>query len=150
MSFAYLQFRESSCGQTREDLTLFLLERGCFLSLLVMIGARGWKAVLWIGGVLSIHRLSENTFLLGTWHPGQGVVRVEQWAASYPGVFPSLVQDNCSGAQRCCTVQNCLVKGLVNYAQQSIPCGNEASLALAALLLSSFINPQGVRDCCGE
>lgn len=124
-SFAYLQFRESSCGQTREWIWLSsFLQVGCFSSLLVMIGAWVWKAVLRIGEVLSIHRLSENTFLLGTWHPGQGVVRVEQRAASYPGVFSSLVQDNCSGAQRCCTVQNCLVKGLVNYAQQPIPCGN--------------------------
>lgn len=70
--------------------------------------------------------------------------------ASSQGVFPSLVQDHASGTQQCHTVQNCHVKGLVNYAQQSILCGNEAFPGLASLLPFPFINPKGVRDCWGE
>lgn len=90
-------------------------------------------------------------FWLEAWYAGQGAVRVfGSKTASSQGVFPSLVQDHASGTQQCHTVQNCHVKGLVNYAQQSILCGNEAFPGLASLLPFPFINPKGVRDCWGE
>jgi len=41
-------------------------------------------------------------------------------------------------------------ESLVNYAQQSILCGKEASLVWLSAAFLFFINPKGVRDCCGE
>ena len=143
VSFAYLQCKRFMWPNTSWDLTLpfrmvFLFRSSGYDRRLKM------KSCSRSGEVLLTHRLSEHIFLLGAWHPGQGVVRDQ-------GVFPSLVQNRGSGTQQCHTIQNCChVKGLVNYAQQSILCGNEASLVWLSAAFLFFINPKGVRDCCGE
>ena len=144
---------QNSCGPAHDGVWLFLWGRGSFSSLLVMTGACRWKAVLCQGKFCQLTGLVRTFFFfwLEAWYAGQGAVRVfGSKTASSQGVFPSLVQDHASGTQQCHTVQNCHVKGLVNYAQQSILCGNEAFPGLASLLPFPFINPKGVRDCWGE
>lgn len=143
VSFAYLQCKRFMWPNTSWDLTLpfgmgFLFTSSGYDRRLQM------KSCSMSGEVLLTHGLREHILLLGAWHPGQGVVRDQ-------GVFPSLVQDRGSGTQQCHTTQNCChMKSLVNYAQQSILCGNEASLVWLSAAFLFFINPKGVRDCCGE
>lgn len=133
---------ESSCGQTYKQVLSLPFELRFLLKSSGYDGGCRWKVILWIVEILSIHRLSENTFSSHAGHWPDVVRGFSSEASWYQGVFPGLGQHHLPGAQWRLTIQHAHVRGLVNHTQQSMPCGNEASLALASPLLSSFINPK--------